>query len=189
MLAKDLFVLQNQLRGAGIMFAYCGYVTEQVLTGVGDALKQKLVIDDMDTKTARSVFAVFVEQMQNMIRYSAETDGLRPGAGDEGAPTPELRFGIITIGRQAEYFVVKAGNLVENADVEPLRSKLERIRKADRDELKAMYKENLKSEPQYGSKGAGVGFIEIARRASRPIEFDFADFDDRFSFFALEAAV
>ena len=29
-------------------------------------------IDDMDTKTARSVFAIFVEQMQNMIRYSAE---------------------------------------------------------------------------------------------------------------------
>jgi hypothetical protein len=187
MLAKDVFELQNQLRGAGIMFAYCGYVTEQVLTGVGDALKQKLVIDDMDTKTARSVFAVFVEQMQNMIRYSAETGGPRSGA--EGAPTRELRFGIMTIGRQAKHFVVKAGNLVENTDVEPLRSKLERIRKADRDELRVMYKETLKSEPQEGAKGAGIGFIEIARRASRPIEFDFADFDDRFSFFALEAAI
>jgi hypothetical protein len=52
-----------------------------------------------------------------------------------------------------------------------------------------MYKENLKSEPEEGSRGAGVGIIEIARRASKPIEFDFADFDDRFSFFALEAAI
>ena len=56
----------------GIIFAYSGYMTEPVLSGVGEALKQKLTIDDADTKTLRSVFAVFVEQMQNIIRYSAE---------------------------------------------------------------------------------------------------------------------
>ena len=65
--------------------------------------------------------------------------------------------------------MIKAGNLIENADVERLREKLEQIRKADKDELKAMYKETLKGETPEGSKGAGVGFIEIARRSSRPI--------------------
>jgi hypothetical protein len=189
MLAKDLLEFQNQLRSAGVMFAYCGYVTEPVLAGVGEALKQKLAIDDLDTKTARSVFAVFVEQMQNIIRYSADREGPRPDSRSQGATSPELRFGIMTIGRQAGSFAVRAGNLLEKADVEQLRTKLEQIRNADRDQLKAMYKENLKSEPEEGSRGAGVGIIEIARRASKPIEFDFADFDDRFSFFALEAAI
>jgi hypothetical protein len=189
MLAKDLLEFQNQLRSTGTMFAYCGYVTEQVLTGVGEALKQKLVIDDMDMKTARSVFAVFVEQMQNIIRYSADREGPRPATRGEGATSKELRFGIMTIGRQTGFFVVKAGNLVENADIEQMRVKLEQIRNADRDQLKAMYMGTLKSEPEEGSSGAGVGFIEIARRASKPIEFDFAEFDDRFSFFALEAAI
>ena len=45
--------------------------------------------------------------------------------------------------------------------------------------------ENLKiasAEPEAGSKGAGVGFIEIARRASKPIAFDFAEVDDQFAF-------
>jgi hypothetical protein len=189
MLARDLFEFRSQMLTAGTMFAYCGYVTEPVLTGVGDALKQKLAIDDMDTKTTRSVFAVFVEQMQNIIRYSAEKGERRPGSADEHAPVTELRFGIITIGRRADLFVVTAGNLVERADVDELRRRLEHVRQADRDELKAMYKEVLKSEPHEGSKGAGVGFIEIARRASRPIAFDFAEFDDRFSFFALEAEI
>jgi uncharacterized protein DUF6272 len=171
------------------MFAYCGYVTEPVLAGVGEALKQKLAIDDLDTRTARSVFAVFVEQMQNIIRYSADREGPRPDSKGEGATPRELRFGIMTIGRQAGSFVVRAGNLLEKADIEQLRTKLEQIRNADRDRLKVMYKENLKSEPEDGSRGAGVGFIEIARRASKPIEFDFADFDDRFAFFALEAEI
>jgi hypothetical protein len=189
MLAKELLGFRTQLRSSGIIFAYSGYVTEPVLTGVGDALKQKLAIDDMDTKTARSVFAVFVEQMQNIIRYSAERGGPDIAAGDVAGSASELRYGIMTISREGDSFVVKAGNLVDRADVEPLRARLEHIRRADRDALKAMYKETLKAEQPEGSKGAGVGFIEIARRSSRPIEFDFTEVDDRYAFFALEAEI
>jgi len=189
MLAKDLLGFRTQLSRSGIIFAYCGYVTEPVLTGVGDALKQKLIIDDMDTKTARSVFAVFVEQMQNIIRYSAEKGDPHSTSGDDNGPASELRYGIMTITREGGSFVVNAGNLIDKADVEPLRAKLEQIRSADKDALKAMYKETLKSEPEEGSKGAGVGFIEIARRSSRPIAFDFTEVDDRFAFFALEAEI
>jgi hypothetical protein len=189
MLAKELLEFRAQLQESGIIFAYCGYVTEPVLTGVGDALKQKLAIDDMDTKTARSVFAIFVEQMQNIIRYSAETSGLDTASGAETGTASELRYGVMTVSREGDSFIIKAGNLIGKADVEPLRAKLEHLRRANKDALKAMYKETLKGETEEGSKGAGVGFIEIARRSSRPIEFDFTEVNDRFAFFALEAEI
>ena len=48
----------------------------------------------------------------------------------------------------------------------------------NKEELRALYKEQLRAEPEEGSKGAGLGFMEIARRASKPIEFDFTDVDD-----------
>jgi hypothetical protein len=189
MLANNLFELRSQLRDAGVILAYCGYVTEPVLTGVGEALKQKLAIEEMDTRTARSVFAVFVEQMQNIIRYSAEKEPPEPLAGGPAPPVQELRYGIVTIGRNARGFVVKAGNLVARDDVASLRARLERVQAADRAELKVLYKEQLKAEPEVTSKGAGVGIIEIARRASRPIAFDFVDLDERYAFFALEAEI
>ena len=86
MLASELLDLRGRLHKQGVIFAYSGYVTEPVLSGVGEALKQKLTIDDADTKTLRSVFAVFVEQMQNMIRYSAEkAEGPLPPASDAKA--------------------------------------------------------------------------------------------------------
>ena len=185
MLAKELLGFRTQLRDSGIIFAYCGYITEPVLTGLGDALKLKLAIDEMDTKTARSVFAVFVEQMQNIIRYSAE----KGASGSETGTPSQLRYGVMTVSREGDSFVIKAGNLIDNADVEPLRAKLDNIRTADKEALKAMYKETLKGETEEGSKGAGVGFIEIARRSSRPIAFDFTDVDERFAFFALEAEI
>ena len=47
----------------------------------------------------------------------------------------------------------------------------------------------LRAEPEEGSKGAGLGFMEIARRASKPIEFDFTEIDANYVFFALKATI
>ncbi len=107
MLAKKLHDFRAVLQQEGIMFAYSGYVTEPVLQGVGEALKRHLEIQDADTRTVRSVFAIFVEQMQNMIRHSAE----RFGPDAESKAPAELRFGVLTIGQEAGSYVVTAGNL------------------------------------------------------------------------------
>jgi len=168
------------------MFAYSGYVTEPVLQGVGEALKQKLVIQDADTKTSRSVFAIFVEQMQNMIRYSAEK------VPPQMAPDAqiELRYGVLTIGQEESgSYVVHAGNLILRDDIKRMRRRLSEIRDMNKEQLKVAYKEQLKGDPDEYSKGAGIGFIEIARRASKPIEFDFVDVDGEHAFFALKATV
>lgn len=186
--ASELFELRENLRQRGIVFAYSGYVTENVLSGVGDALKQKLAIEDAKTQTMRSVFAVFVEQMQNIIRYSAEQ--LAPArVGTRRHETRELRYGILTIGQEGADYVVHAGNLVSLLDVPRMRTNLAAIRAMTRDELKAAYKDQLRSDPEESSKGAGVGFLEIARRASAPIEFDFMDVDGERAFFALKAKI
>ena len=139
MLASQLMDLRGMLHKQGVIFAYSGYVTEPVLSGVGEALKQKLTIDDANTKTLRSVFAVFVEQMQNIIRYSAEkVEAALPPEADERA-LKELRYGILTIGKEGGDYVVCAGNLIERGDVERLHARLSRIKEMSKDELKALY--------------------------------------------------
>jgi hypothetical protein len=186
MRASELFDLRASLQRKGIIFAYSGYMTETVLSGVGEALKQKLTIDDADTKTLRSVFAVFVEQMQNIIRYSAE---LAAQTDAPKSPHAEIRYGILTIGQEDGDYVVHAGNLVARADVDRLRARLSKIRGMSKEELRALHKEQLRAGPEEGSKGAGLGLMEIARRSSKPIEFDFSDIDDDYAFFSLKASV
>ena len=68
--------------------------------------------------------------------------------------------------------------------------KLDQIRNMDKEELRALHKERLRLGPEEGSKGAGLGLMEIARRASKPIEFEFIEVDDgEHVFFALKASV
>ena len=66
MLAKSMYDFRHRLHDQGIILCYSGYVTESVLMGIGGALKNKLVLEAADTTTMRSVFAIFVEQMQNI---------------------------------------------------------------------------------------------------------------------------
>lgn len=187
MLARSLYDFQTLLRRKGILFCYSGYVTEAVLTGVGEALRRKMAIDEADTKTVRSVFAVFVEQMQNIMRYSAEK--VPPGVSDDGTSPIEIRYGVIAIGQTGGGFFVEAGNLVSRTDVERLSAWLDKIRTSDRAALRTLYKEQIKEAKEQAGRGPGLGFIEIARRASQPIEFDFTEVDDRFAFFTVKAVI
>ncbi len=188
MRASKLYELQSQLHMQGITFAYCGYITENILTGVGQALKYKLKSEDAGTRTTRSVFAVFVEQMQNMIHYSAEqtssdyTKYLQCARDDP-------RYGILTIGQIGDDYVVHSGNLIGIADVPGMRARLTDLQKKSPEELKLEYMSQLRASQDTLGRGSGVGFIEIARRTSKPIEFEFTDVDDDHSFFAIKATI
>ena len=59
----------------------------------------------------------------------------------------------------------------------------------DISEMKAYYKEKLKEPPEAESKGASIGLLEIARRSSSPIEFDFMILDEQKTFFCIKAYI
>ena len=61
LLLKDEFVL-----------SYSGYASEDVLHSMGETLPQRLGDQTDDKGKIKHVFSVFVELMQNLIRYGAE---------------------------------------------------------------------------------------------------------------------
>ena len=184
MLASDMRNLRNQLETDGILFCYSGYLTEEILTGIGNAIKKKLELEETDKKTARGLFSIFVEQVQNVIRYSSE--GVAADDKDDGA---NLRFGLLAVGESNGKFFVSCANTVNSSDVERLTGQLEHIQSLDRESLMKLYKDILRGETPEGSKGAGVGFVDIARRATHGFEFDFMALDDTHSYFCLKAYV
>jgi Family of unknown function (DUF6272) len=182
LLAQSYHATQQTLLSQGIMLSYTGYVSEGVLYSLGEALKQKLSLDHTDKNITKRLFSVFVEQVQNMIRYSSERQ-----AG--GTPPIELSVGLIVVGREAGELFVVCGNVIEASGQARLAERLGMLAKMDKEELKQHYRERLKEEPEAQSKGASIGLIEIARRASRPVEFDFHPLNAQSSFFCLKAYI
>lgn len=183
MLAEKYYQFKKMLDEQGVIFSYSGVVSETILFGLGDTVKQKMQVDEADSTTIKKVFSIFVEQFQNIIRYSAEKSG---GERKDGR---EMSSGVISVGRDQGQFFVVGGNLVHNRDLPRLRERLEYLTSLDKEELKAYYKKKLREESEEASKGASIGLIEIARRAAGPILFDFKAVNDNYTFFCLKAFV
>jgi hypothetical protein len=181
MFAEDLLRFRDDLYKWGVLFCYSGYLTEAVLESIGTAMRLKLEVDTADRRLARNLFSVFVEQVQNVVRYSAEVEVV------DGEGSAELRYGLLAVGKDAEGHFVTVGNLMLTADVPRLRDDLSEIQKLDKQGLATRYREILKAPPPKGSKGAGAGFTQIARLANRGIEFGFLEVENGRSFFGLKA--
>lgn len=184
MLATEYLRFKRDINEKGIIFSFAGFLSEGVLFALGDALKQKMTIEETDANTAKKVFSVFVEQVQNIIRYSAERV-----SSEAETRRMELSSGVISVGRENERFFVVCANTIANDDAVKLKERLEKLRTLDKDALKAHYREKLKDPAEADSKGATIGLIEIARRSSAPIEFDFMELDQQNSFFCLKAFI
>ncbi|NDF03739.1 MAG: hypothetical protein EB068_01310 [Betaproteobacteria bacterium] len=185
---------RKELEDRGIVFSYSGYLNEVILSGIGNALRTKMTIDQTDAKVSRAVFSTFVEQVQNVIRYSAETtppvdeEPLHGVLDDDGEPTI-LPYGLVVIGEYPDGTrFVTCCNMVRSTDTQKLRNQLDSIRGLDRKELGALMRQQLKDGPPEGSKGAGVGFISMAREANGKWEYDIVESaKDDFDLFCFEA--
>ena len=182
-IATQYFDVHQRMRDQGVIFSFVGYVSEGILFSLGEALKQKMRLEETDANVTKRVFSIFVEQVQNIIRYSAE----RLHA-ESGTPA-EMSSGLITVGRDATHFFVVCGNSVGRAEGEDLRSRLEELARMDPDTIKSYYREKLREPPEEGSRGASIGLIEIARRSTRPIEFGLTELDGERAFFCLKAYI
>ena len=127
------------------------------------------------------MFSVFVEQMQNVIQYSAVR-----GQPDE---YDEISFGVVAMGIDQGKFFIDCGNQIEKKDAESISASLNYIQTLERKELKKYYRHLLKKELPKASKGGGVGFVEIALRADAGFEFDIIDTDANMAFFNLRVYI
>ncbi|MCB2186892.1 MAG: SiaB family protein kinase [Deltaproteobacteria bacterium] len=183
MLAREYYHFKNGLNDKGIIFSFTGFISEKILFALGEAIKQKMALEDTEPNITKKVFSIFVEQVQNIIRYSAE----RISGGPE---TPViLSSGVITVGSEGKRFFVVCGNVVNRRQEQSLRQRLEHLASLDKAGLKEYYREQLKEPPAEDSQGATLGLIEIARRSSVPVEFDFCDIDANQAFFCLKAYI
>jgi len=179
----DLLSFHKELAGQGIIFCFSGPVSQHVIEGIGQTLRQKMELEDAGMTTIKKVFTIFVEQMQNVVNYSAEK------VAEDELPDGDLRVGVLVVGREENRFYVLCGNKVRKEQSGIIKSRLDMLREMDGEQLKVFYRERRKMGADLSSKGAGLGFIDMARKAGRPIEYDFAPMEDGHTFFSIKVII
>jgi hypothetical protein len=167
-----------------ISIIYSGPLWAEGIDGMAEFLQRRLDMDDMPLSASQAVFSVFVEQMNNMLMYSAEKEK-HPEIGIK-----ETSRGVFVLGSHDKSYYIQTGNVIKDSSVEILKERIDLLNTLDKKELRSLYKEQIRSEndnPE--SRGAGIGLTEIARRASSKIEYEFVPYGDGLSYFTMYVTI
>lgn len=176
----------KMIKEMNINIIYSGPIWADGIEGIAGTLRKRLEFDELPLSASQSVFSVFVEQMNNMLMYSAEKENFNMSENKHiDAPT-----GVFVLGAQGKTYFVQSGNAMKIESADLIKSRIDHLNTLDKVGLRKFYKEQIKSEnanPE--SKGAGLGLIEIARRASSPIEYEFTPLENGLIFFSMSVAI
>jgi len=177
MVAENLFQQYNQAQNNAVLLLFKGALSQDVLVELGNVLRTKVGFD----AKGRRLFAIFIEMTQNIKNYSVEIETSAEGR--------ENGVGIITIHETSDAYSITAGNRMRNSDVERVRQRCTHIKSLPYDELRVFHKEQMRAGPPDGSKGAGLGLIDMTMKANLDVEFSFIPINGETSFFVVHAII
>lgn len=178
---KMLMNLQDTLSSSGILISFSGRFSQGIIEELGEAIMKHMEAEDRPRNDIYNVFAIFVETTHNIKKYASSKLG--------GEFYNQIfNSGIVTIGNSEEGYFICSGNLIEKDDAEKLADRLDSLIPLDKDQLKKRYKEQMKKDLPPDSTGAGLGLIDIARKASKPMKYSIRSVQD-LSFFTLTVMV
>ncbi|MDH4129190.1 MAG: SiaB family protein kinase [Spirochaetota bacterium] len=182
MLTTQLYEFMQQLNNLKILFCYAGPISQGIVEELGRNIKDQLKSESTPNLTQK-VFSVYVEQIQNILNYSTQKQSQNEDS--------EFKSGITIIGRSnSDQYFVMAGNLVDANQKQILIQLLNKLKTMTKEELKDYFLEKRKKDKLLNEKqGAGLGLIDIARKASEPLECHFKDIDSNYSFFSIKAII
>jgi len=169
--------LESILDTEGIVFlSYGGFLTQSLISGMVEALELEAESHGLKMNVSNNIMTVFIELAQNMMNYSKKLS------------TEDYTFdpkGLIIVGydKKINDYYLYSRNLVTKEDKEKIEPKIEQVIPMDKTQLKELYRTLRKSGKHKHEKGAGIGFVEIARRSdSMQYTFEDSEVDEMFYF-------
>ncbi|MFW5757783.1 MAG: SiaB family protein kinase [Bacteroidota bacterium] len=165
--------------GGRVILSFSGVVSQDSIVGLGEALRSELHFAH-PLNIVNKVFAVYVEMAQNILHYSVEridSNGKSIGIGS-----------VIIIVTGEAYHVVTINKVTADQRI-ILEKRCSSINKLTEDELKNFYLRKRRKIMESESSGAGLGLIDMVRRAGSPIQYYFEDIHDNHSYFYISSKI
>lgn len=159
-------IFNNHATSAGVIFYQSGEFTSPIISAAAEALKLRLAENGASGPVTRKTFSTFVEMAQNIHHYAVPDAENSSGVGSIG------------VSKSGDDYWIVCANRVLSGHVSRITEKLELVRAMSLDEIKKAYKAQLNNENHANSdplsRGAGLGWLTIARDSKLPIEYSFS---------------
>jgi len=163
-----------------VIFAYKGSVSHALFDDILTLVERKISTFEKPKTFRRKIHVIVVEILQNIFHHLDASQHKAPNFTDSI---------LFILGKNKHGYYIISGNYVLLSDIEVLKAKIEWVNSLDSAELKNRYREILNNGKFSDKGGAGLGFIDIARKSGNPLEYDFENNETDCSFFSLKVKI
>jgi hypothetical protein len=175
------YISSDQSAG-DIILLYKGGVDSDVINHVLDTVEGKMVEVNEQAKLRKKVYNVLVESLQNLYHH---VDSVPEDFEDQGSE----KYGLLVVKKVTDGYRIITGNFVSAENIEKLEEKLKRINRSSHEEIKELYKFILNHQRISAKGGGGLGLVDIARKTGNKLEYEFREYNNKYSFFYLNILV
>ncbi len=177
-LLKSVLNIYDELFTNGVSLVYLGEFNHEITKMFTSMAEDDLERQSTTMSVKRRVYHVMVETLQNMNRHS-----------DEITKDENIGKGLFMIGKRNDSYFVITSNRVTLDNKEKLEGALTQINTATKEELKEMYKKQIKGGKLSEKGGAGLGLIDIARKTTGRLDYHFIPYDAEEYLFILNVEI
>jgi hypothetical protein len=165
----------NSFKKDKLSFAYMGFLSNPLVISAINLIEQHLESDNSFKKIRHKLSFLMIESFQNILRY-----------GDEPLNKDMVfRKEMFMVRNIGGNFYIGSVNIIENKKVEFVKARLNHVNDLAEDDLHQLYRKILTNNKFTDAGGAGLGFIEMARKTNQKLQYDFVNVDDQYSYFYL----
>lgn len=174
---KSISNIYNEMIENGFSLVYFGEFSHDITKMFTSMTEADMEKNSEERSVQRKVYHVMVETLQNMNKHSDEMKGSNIGNG------------LFIIGHKNDTYYVITSNKVAREHKDNLERALITVNNASEDELKSMYKKQIREGSISAKGGAGLGLIDIARKTGEALNYQFLPLDEENYFFILEVEI
>lgn len=171
--------LRFLINDEGIVFSFSGLISQSLTAFMIKTVQEQLDETITDTTMKKAIFLISAEQLQNVMSYSKNKN--------LDTKSQCVSFGSFAVGfdKDKEKYFVTSSNEIDENDKEKITKSINFINTMQKEQLRKFLREQLRTAGNKHDRGAGVGFIEMAKRSSEKLEYSFEIFDDKLYFHIL----
>ncbi|MCG8476382.1 MAG: SiaB family protein kinase [Cytophagales bacterium] len=173
-----IYDLHKAMLGNHLILVYEGDFTQEITKSVLAMAERNMDSFGEESSIKRKVFNVMVECLQNIVKHC-----------DEVEERLEANSAVFMIGKSPECYWICSGNPVRKGLEGTLAQRLNEVNELDKDGLKKLYKDIIKNSDISEKGGAGLGFVDMARKSGNNLEFGFKPINDELTFFTLRIKI
>ncbi len=171
-------IIYDNLISNGINIVYIGKFNHNVIKMFSSMAEEDMEKGTLDYTTRKRVYHAIVEILQNMARHS-----------DEISDKSVVGSGLFMIGKKGKKYFIITSNKIKQSSIPKVEKSLQLINNASIEELDEMHYDQLKNGKLSEKGGAGLGLIDIARKTSKKILYNFIPINKHYSYFLMKVVI